>query len=174
MKQSDEHNYLTAPYSQIRDAARGVTGALGAQNKWLDTIQEWLFIEAGLRHVSDIIHGIAHRALVYVDDFSDILHERHLETEYPATPELGEKPRDVGDAMETVCTILEQTEKALVAFRNETAGSLPGMSLKSEDLIMKVSAEQTVVLAMWQMWDKGVSASSFDNWALHYKEGGVG
>ncbi len=171
-KLRDRYGWEHEPYRSFRDSARGVTAALGAQNKWLDTIQEWFFIENGMMHVSRVIHNIAHKALAVLDEFSDILHERHLETEYPETKELGEKPRDVSDALETVCTILDQTEAALTAFRNASA-SVPGISLKTENLIMEVSAEQKVVLALWKMWDNGISASSFDNWAKFYTEGGA-
>lgn len=174
-KLKDTYNYDNEPFASVRETARGVTGAFGAQNKWLDTMQEWLFIEAGLKHTSDLIHGIAHRALVYLDEFSDILHERHLATEYPATPELAETFGDPSDVFEKVLAVLDRTGEALKRFRDaaETA-NLDPMALATENLMMKVSAEQTVVLALWQMWDQGMSASSFDNWALHYKEGGVG
>lgn len=173
-KLSEFYNYDREPYFSIRDAARGVTGAFGAQNKWLDTMQEWLFIERGLKHTSDIIHGIAHRALVYLDDFSEILHERHLMTEYPATMELDEKFSDPSDVFSAVCAVLDETGEALKRFRDlAAANGLDPMALKTEELMMKVSREQTAVLKLWQMWDQGVSATSFDNWALHLNDGGV-
>ena len=175
-KLSEFFTYDKEPYSRLREAARGVTGAYGAQNKWLDTMQEWLFIECGLKHTSDLIHGIAHRALVDLDEFSDILHERHLMTEYPATEELAEIFGDPSDVFAAVCTVLEATGEALKNFR-DTAAATPtvdGLALKTEDLMMKNSREYDVVLKLWQMWDQGVSASSFDNWALHLKDGGVG
>lgn len=174
-KLKDFYNYENEPFSSLRDAARAVTGAFGAQNKWLDTMQEWLYIERGMKHTSDLIHGIAHRALVYLDEFSDILHERHLMTEYPATPELDEDFNDPSEIFEAVISAVERTGAALKRFR-DTANelNLAPLAISTETLMAKVSAEQTVVLALWQMWDQGVSASSFDNWALHLKEGGVG
>jgi hypothetical protein len=171
----DRFNYDTEPYSLIREAARGVTGAYGAANKWLDTVQEWLLIERGMAHTSDLIHGIAHRALERLDDFSAILHTRHLATEYPATAELTEDFSDVSDALEAVCAILEQTGEALKRFRDAANGAgLDGMALAAENLMVQNDAEFTAVLKLWQMWDQGISAASFDNWALHIKEGGVG
>ncbi len=172
-KLRDRYGWEHEPFRNFRDQARGVTAALGAQNKWLDTVQEWFYIENGMGSVSGIVHRIAHRALEILDEFSEILHERHLETEYPETREMAEKPRDVSDALETVCTILDQTEAALLAFRNASA-TVPAISLKTENLIMEVSADQKTVLALWQMWDNGISASSFDNWAKNFAEGGAG
>ena len=174
-KLKEIYNYETEPFFSLRDAARGVTGAFGAQNKWLDTMQEWLFIERGMKHTSDLIHGIAHRALVYLDEFSDILHERHLATEYPATPELDEVFNDPSEVFEAVIAAIDKTGAALKRFRDEAnSANLAPLAISAETLMAKVSAEQTVVLALWQMWDQGMSASSFDSWALHYKEGGVG
>lgn len=171
----EKFSYDNPKFGAIREAARGVTAAFGAQNKWLDTIQEWFYIERGMKHVSNLIHGIAHRALVYLDEFSDILHERHLATEYPYTPELDEEFADPADAFSAVIDILDETGAALSKFR-ETAEikRLYPMALSTENLMMKVSAEQTAVLALWKMWEQGVSAASMDNWALHYKDGGVG
>ena len=174
-KLKEIYNYDNEPFLTLRDAARAVTGAFGAQNKWLDTMQEWLFIERGMKHTSDIIHGIAHRALVYLDEFSDILHERHLATEYPATPELDEVFNDPSEVFEAVISALDRTGAALKRFRDAAnEANLAPLAISTETLMAKVSAEQTVVLALWQMWDQGVSASSFDSWALHFKEGGVG
>lgn len=174
-KLKEIYNYDNEPFFSLRDAARAVTGAFGAQNKWLDTMQEWLYIERGMKHTSDLVHGIAHRALVYLDEFSDILHERHLATEYPATPELDERFEDPSEIFEAVISALEKTGAALKRFRDAANdANLAPLAISTETLMAKVSGEQTVVLALWQMWDQGMSAASFDNWALHYKEGGVG
>lgn len=174
-KLKDRYNYDTEPYAKLRDAARNVTGAYGAVNKWLDTVQEWFLIERGMSHVSDLIHGIAHRALERLDDFSAILHTRHLATEYPATAELTERFNDPDDALEAVCAILDRTGDALKLFRDTANGvGLDGIALSAEELMVKNDAEYTAVLKLWQMWDQGISAASFDNWALHMKEGGVG
>lgn len=171
----DYFSYDAEQFDRIREAARGVTGAYGAQNKWLDTMQEWLLIEQGMKHTSDLIHGIAHRALVYLDEFSDILHERHLMTEYPATDELEEDFTDPSDVFLAVTTVLDNTGKELAAFRSTAeAYGLIEMALGAENLMMKNSAEYTAVLRLWKMWENMPSATSFDNWALHLKEGGVG
>ena len=173
-KLKDYYNYDNERFAPLRNAAREVTGAFGAQNKWLDTMQEWLFIEAGMKHTSDIIHGIAHRALVYLDEFSDILHERHLATEYPATAELDERFEDPSEIFEAVVNVVDRTGEALKRLRDRAnENDLAPLAIATESLMAKVSREQTVVLALWQMWDHGVSPTSFDNWALHYTEGGV-
>lgn len=174
-KLKEIYNYENEPFFSLRDPARAVTGAFGAANKWLDTMQEWLYIERGMKHTSDLIHEIAHRALVYLDEFSEILHERHLATEYPATPELDEVFSDPSEVFEAVISALERTGDALRQFRDAAnAAQLAPLAISTESLMAKVSGEQTVVLALWQMWDQGMSATSFDNWAMHLKEGGVG
>lgn len=171
---SDIFNWGNEDYAPLRKAARGVTGAYGAANKWLDTIQEWVLIEFGMPHTSDFIHKIAHRALVRLDEFSAILHERHLLTEYPETPELDEAFTDLGQALSTVIDVLDNTAAALERFRDLTRGGLLApLSLKTEELMIKNSAEYSDVLKLWAMYDRGVSASSLDNWVLHLQDGGV-
>ena len=167
-------SYDAERYGELREAARGVTGAYGAQNKWLDTMQEWLLIEKGMKHTSDIIHGIAHRALVYLDEFSDVLHERHLMTEYPATEELDERFEDPSDVFAAVTAALDRTGEALDFFRKKAdALGLRELALGAETLMIKNSREYDAVLKLWKMWENGVSETSFDNWALHLQDGGV-
>lgn len=174
-KLSEYYNYENERFAPLRNAAREVTGAFGAQNKWLDTMQEWLFIERGMKHTSDIIHGIAHRALVYLDEFSDVLHQRHLATEYPGTAELDERFTDPSEIFEAAIEAIDRTGRVLKEFRDRAnEADLAPLAITTEAIMEKVSREQTVVLALWQMWDQGMSASSFDSWALHLKEGGVG
>lgn len=174
MKLREIYNYDNPNFAALRDAARTVTGAYGSANKWLDTVQEGVYIELGMKHTADVIHRLAHLALRWLDEFSGILHERHLRTEYPATEELTEEIRDVDRVFEVVIGILDEIQEALEVFHT-AAGTmeLMPMALKTEDLIMKCSAEYTKILEMWQMWDTGVSATSFENWVLHLNEGGV-
>ena len=173
-KAKDLYNYAQEKFYVLRDAGRDVTGAFGSTNKWLDTVQENVRIDFGMVHTSDFIHSIAHMALEWLDQFSEILHERHLMTEYPATMEFAEDLPDMGTVFEVVIGILEELDGALDRFR--MAADRPGLrplSLKTENIMMQVSEAYTKVLEMWTMWDTGVSATSFDNWVLHIGEGGV-
>ena len=49
------------------------------------------------------------------------------------------------------------------------------MALLSEELMLQNSQSRTRFMELWAMYDDpSVSASSFDNWALHLLEGGDG
>ena len=173
-KARDLYSYEAERFTVLRDAGRGVTGAFGNTNKWLDTVQEHVRITFGMPHTSDAIHAIAHAALVWLDEFSAILHERNLMTEYPATMEFAEDLPDMETVFEVVIGILEELDGALDRFRMAAdRPSLRPLALKTEEIMMDVSGEYTKVLEMWSMWDTGVSASSFDGWVLHLGEGGV-
>lgn len=174
VKMREIFNYDNPTYAPLREPARAVTGAFGAANKWLDTVQEGIYIEAGLKHTADAVHGIAHKMLAWLDVFSDLLHERHLMTEYPETPELDADVRDMDATFQLIVDVLDSVQDALEKFHAATDnGTHRPMCIKTEEIMLLVSAEYTKILAMWQMWDSGVSASSFDNWVLHLTEGGV-
>lgn len=174
MKLREQYNYENPRFSALREAARAVTGAYGSANKWLDTVQEGVYIEMGMKHTADVIHSLAHLALRWLDAFSDILHERHLRTEYPATEELTEDIHDMDRVFEVVTGILGEIQEALEIFRSKAdTPELRPLALKTEELMMQCSAEHTKILEMWQMWDSGVSVTSYDNWVLHLGEGGV-
>lgn len=168
MKANEYFSYENPTFAPLRDPARGVVDAMQRANRFLDTIQEWLWIEAGLIYTSRFIHDMAHEFPKAFDSFIDMLHERHLSGEYPATPELTEPITDESKAFEMVVKVLSDVDEALEKFHTvtDTAAFRP-MALKTEELMLENSGRYTKVLEAWTMWDKAVSPSSFDNWILH-------
>ena len=174
VKLKEIYSYDNPVYKPLREPARAVTSAFSNANKWLDTVQEGIYIETGMKHTANAIHGIAHKMLAWLDVFSDLLHERHLMTEYPQTEEIDTEVRDMDATFELIVDILDSVQEGLEAFHAATDnGKFRPMCLKIEELMLLNSAEYTKVLDMWKMWDMGVGESSFDNWVLHMEDGGV-
>lgn len=171
MKARDHFNYDSPEYEQLRRPARDVIAAYQDANRFLDTVQEWIYIESAMPKAARVIHNLAHEQPKRFDRFSDMLHERHLMAEYPPTPELREEIREMDDAFAVVISALDRIQTALVEFRAtaERSGQLP-MALYAEEAMVENSASYTRVLEMWNLWDTGVSASSFDNWCGHLLE----
>ena len=168
----DNYGYENAKYAMLKQPSIDVTSAFGRANHFLDTIQEGVYIEAAMPYTSRYIHNVAHKMLKWLDDFSDILHERHLMTIYPPVPQLDEDVRDMNRVFEIVIQIFDEVQEALESFHSacETSAMRP-LAIKTENLMMDVSAEYTNILAMANMWERGVSHSSYDNWVLHLMTG---
>ena len=166
------YGYDNATYAMLKEPSIAVTSAFGRANHFLDTVQEGVYIESGMIHTARHIHNDAHKMLQWLDEFSDILHERHLMTVYPPIPELVEDVRDVGKVFEIVIRVFDEVQEALDEFHTaaERSALLKPMALKTEDLMMKVSAEYTKILEMAKMWETNPSYASFDNWVLHITE----
>lgn len=166
-----EMSYKKPEYSMLRDPARGVVAAYQDAARFLDTIKEWVYIEKGMIHTSDFIHNMAHEMPKRFDQFGDILHERHLSIEYPATNELTEEITDMDQVFEFIVSILDNIQEALDQFHQVTdKGRFKPMALAVEELMVENSKEYTKVLQAWSMWSQGVGESSFDNWMLHISE----
>lgn len=142
----------------------------------LDALQEFVYIEAGLPHTARLIHNLAHEMPKRFDAFADMLHEQHLMAEYPQTPEFPSEYRDMDEVFERLLRALDKVQEALASFHKEVEDRmLTPMALLSEELMLQNSRSRTRFLEMWAMYDDpSVSASSFDNWALHLPEGGDG
>lgn len=167
----DIYNYTNPRYAGVRDPMRRVVGAYQNANRFLDTVQEWVYIETGMIHTSRMIHNLAHKMPEQFDRVADMLHERHLMVEYPATPELTEEIGTMDRAFEIVIECLNEVQEALERFRAVTDNpELRPMTLMSEEFMAELSGYYTKVLAAWNMWDQGVSPSSFDNWISHLME----
>ena len=161
----ENYGYENARYALLKQPSIDVTSAFGRANHFLDTIQEGVYIEAGMLYTSRYIHNDAHKMLAWLDEFSDILHERHLMTIYPPVPELIEDIRDMDTVFDIIIQIFDEVLDALEAFRSATDnGALRPLCIKTENLMMEVSAEYTNILAMANMWEKGNSHASFDKW----------
>ena len=90
---------------------------------------------------------------------------------YPSTPELVEEIGDVDKAFEIVIGVMDEYQEALEAFHRATDNAdFRPMALKTEEFMLANSQLYTKILQAWNMWDKGVNASSFDNWVLHLME----
>lgn len=166
-----QYTYKNTEYEAIRDPARGVVAAYQDAARFLDTIKEWVYIETGMIHTSEFIHRMAHEMPKRFDSFGDILHERHLSIEYPATNELTEEIGDMNRVFEFVISILDNIQEALERFHAATDnGRFKPMALAVEDLMMENSRDYTKVLEAWAMWNQDVSASSFDSWMRHISE----
>lgn len=167
MKVRDVYNYDASPWDVLREPARQVVAAYQQAARFLDTVQESVYIEHGLVNTARILHNLAHEMPKCFDVFADMLHERHLMAEYPATPELTERVEDMDKAFEIVIAVLDDIQTALEAFRSATDnGTLRPMALKAEELMMQNSRDYTNVLNLWAMWDESESKTSFDSWAL--------
>ena len=161
----DNYGYENARYAMLKQPSIDVTSAFGRANHFLDTVQEGVYIETGMMYTSRYIHNVAHKMLAWLDDFSDILHERHLMTIYPPVPELIEDVRDMDTVFEIIIRIFDEVQEALEAFHAATDnGALRPLCIKTENLMMEVSAEYTNILAMANMWEKGNSYASYDKW----------
>ena len=172
MKARDIYNYDSEAYAALRDPARNVIAAYQQAARFLDTVQESVYIEHGMVNTARMIHNLAHEMPKRFDEFADMLHERHLMAEYPATPELTESIDDMDKAFEIVIAALDDIQEALEAFRSvtDTAAFRP-MALKAEELMLQNSGDYTKVLNAWIMWDESGSKSSFDSWVLHQMAG---
>ena len=171
MKARDIFDYKNQKYAPLKEPARGVVDAAQRVNRFLDTVQEWFYIEAALPNTSKFIHKISHLYPQFFDQFINLLHERHLMGIYPSTPELVEEIGDVDKAFEIVIGVMDEYQEALEAFHRATDNAdFRPMALKTEEFMLANSQLYTKILQAWNMWDKGVNASSFDNWVLHLME----
>ena len=170
-KLAEIYGYENPVFSPLRDPARGVIEAYQNAARFLDTVQERVYIRMGLVHTARMIHDLAHEMPRRFDDFADMLHEKHLEAEYPGTPELDEEIPDMDRAFEIVTGVLEDIQTALEGFRAVTDNAVfRPMALKTEELMLRNSEDHTRILEAWAMWDSGAGTSSFDNWVRRLKE----
>lgn len=172
MKARDLYNYDNEAFGVLREPARQVVAAYQQAARFLDTVQESVYIEHGLVHTARMLHNLAHEMPKRFDEFGDMLHERHLMTEYPATPELTERVEDMDKAFEIAIAVLDDVQEALEAFHavTDTAAFRP-MALKTEELMLQNSRDYTRILNAWVMWDENPGKTSFDNWVLHLTGG---
>ena len=174
MKIADVFNYENEMFSPLRDAARKVTAAMQSANRGLDALKELVLIEMGLVHTSDAIHAVAHKQPGYFDRIGDILHQRHLIQEYPATEEYTKRPEDMDGVFEEIMRLLRENDEALRDLIKACDDSAQyALARQAETLQIENSEDCTKFLLAWQMYDEGSSsATSFDNWVKHLFEGG--
>lgn len=164
----ENYSYDNAKFYGLRDPARDVIAAYQNANRFLDTIQEYALIEEGMPNLSRMIHEQAHRYPARFDRFAEMLHERHLMAEYPATAEMDwrEELAGIDDIFRCILDSMEEIGDALEAFRavTDNAAFRP-MAIVTEELMAENSADYTRFLEMWARWDNdGGSKTSFDSW----------
>ena len=175
MKLADFYNYENEKFSPVRDAARRVTAVMQTSNRGLDSLKEWVLIEMGLVHTSDAIHELAHKQPKMWDELAEILHQRHLMQEYPATEEYTKRPEDMDGVFKAVIELLQANEDALKEFvRVCDENGLYALARQAESIQIENSADYDKFLKAWQIFDTtDASATSYDNWILHlFHEGG--
>ena len=82
----DIYNYTNPRYAGLRDPMRRVVGAYQNANRFLDTVQEWVYIEAGMIHTSRMIHNLAHKMPEQFDKVADMEAEAQAEPEEAIMP----------------------------------------------------------------------------------------
>ena len=174
MKLADFYNYDNERFAALRDASRKVTEKMQNANRGLDTLKEWVLIEMGLVNTSNEIHKLAHKQPGYFDQVGDILHQRHLIQEYPATEEYTKRPDDMDGVFEEIMRLLRENDEALKDFiRVCDENAQYALARQAETIQIENSEDCTKFLMAWQMYDMtDASATSYDNWILHLFEGG--
>lgn len=168
----EKYSYDNAEFAPLRDPARAVIASYQDANRALDTIQEFVLIEEGMPNLASVIHNQAHLMPPRFDKFAEMLHERHLMAEYPATAEMDwrEELKGLDDVFRCVIDAMEDIQDALEAFHAATDNPwFRPMSLLTEELMAENSADYTKFLDMWARWDNdGGSKTSFDSWVRHF------
>lgn len=168
MKFKDIYNYESEKYFPLRDSAMAVSKAYLDCNRFLDTCKEYVYIEQGMTYLSKIIHLQAHKALEKLDEFGDLLHERHLMQLYPETPMLDWKAEftDLDSVFEFTIRTLDNIQEALEKFYKITdTAEFRAMALKTEDLMLENSKDYTKFFELAFRWQNdGGSKTSFDSW----------
>ena len=143
-------------------------------NRGLDALKEIVLIEMGLVNMSDAIHKLAHKQPGYFDQIGDILHQRHLIQEYPATEEYTKKPEDLDEVFEEAIRMLQESEDALKEFvLTADACGLYALAREAEGIEIENSHDYEKLMYAWKMLDESDgSATSFDNWVKHLFDGG--
>lgn len=169
MKLKDKYNYRNEHFYELRDSARNATSAYQNAARFLDTVKEYVDIEMGMPNTAYAIHLEAHKMPQRFDVIGDILHQRHLLQEYPATPELLENIDDMDKAFEIIIGTLDDIEDALASLVQvcEKLNLYP-LARQVENLQIQNSEDYTKFLTAWAVWDESLSKTSYDNWALHY------
>ena len=174
MKLADIFNYENSMFSPLRDPARRVTAAMQQANRSLDALKEYVLIEIGLVHTSDAIHKLAHKQPGYFDQIGDLLHQRHLMQEYPATEEYTKRPKDMDEVFEEIMRLLRENDEAIRDFIKVCDENAQyALARQAETIQIENSEDCTKFTEAWAMYDEGSSsATSFDNWVKHLFDGG--
>lgn len=152
--------------------AKEATEAYETGTRWFDQMKEWLLIECGLVHLSELFHRTAHWFPTQFDVIGDILHQRHVMQDYGATPEWPGIRRPEEDEVEACFQLamrvfedIERKLKELIRICDEQ--NAWALARQFENLQIANSQRHERFLAAWKMYEEADSASSFDNWVPH-------
>lgn len=172
MKLKDIYNFDNEKYAPLRNSSIAVSKAYLDCNRYLDSCKEYVYIEEGMTNLSKIVHLQAHKALERLDNFGDLLHERHLMQIYPETQMLDWKAefKDLDSVFEFVIRTLENIQEALEKFHKVTDNAeFRAMSLKTEEFMLDNSKDYTKFLEIGFRWqNEGGSKTSFDSWCKNF------
>ena len=167
-------NFDNPKYAPLREPSRAVIKAYQDANRFLDTTQEYVYIEQGMIFLSKLIHNQAHEYPKRFDEFIEMLHERHLMGEYPATPELDWKAelKSIDDVFGVIVRVFDEIQEALEGFHRVTDNAdFRPMALFTEELMAQNSKDYTLFLQLWARWNEdGGSKTSFDSWCEKFLE----
>lgn len=167
-----EYSYQNPTYAGIKPIARAISNACLWGNRVGDTVKEKIRVQLHMLNTSDFFHGIAHKCLGYLDDFSDILHTANLEQEYPPTEGLAEGIEDLDKAFYVFTETLKDLKKALYDFIEYADNAqLKAMSIAAEDILEDVDEDFGRLITAWNMWKCEGSAMSFDRWVGTFAKG---
>ena len=165
MRKREYYNYENSRFAPLRAPMREAMRAFLNAERYFAAIKEVVWGRFGMKYLSDAIHALEHKQPERIDQFGDILHQRGVEIEYPATQELAEPLSDLDEVFRVCVEIVDSLEQALAGFICQTDElKLYALGREVETLQMENSADRTLLLEAWSMWDNGVSASSFDKY----------
>ena len=168
MKMREIYNYKNPKYAKLKEPMRNLIGAWGDAEKWFATLKEWPLIEAGMPSLSDAIHKLEHVQPERIDAFAHAYRPWHLELIYPATDELVEEIGDLDHFFEICVGIVDHVDEALMNMIKVTSGGeFNSLALSCENLQIENQQDKEKLLQAWEMWDNGVSPSSYDKWIAH-------
>lgn len=173
MRVENRFTYSEPRFAAVRDPARSVTAAYQNAARGLDTLKEIVLLEFGMPNTSDVIHHLAHAMPPRFDVLGDILHQRHLMQEYPATPEYTKRPQTLDEVFSEMIDMLGAIEAALSDFIKACDKmALYPLARQAENMQIENSQSYEKILYAWAMYDEAESSPvSYDNWIMHLFNG---
>ncbi len=168
MKVRSVYNFDNPKYAPLRDPSRRVMQAMRTAMAFMDYTKEYVLLEIGLPLTANIIHEQAHKYGEMWDEFTDIMHQRHLMMEVPETPEMGRRVENMDDAFEIIIERMEEIESALVEFiRVCDEMMVYPLARQAETIQIENSEDNEKWLYAATMWENRHSDTSFDGWMQH-------
>lgn len=162
-----EFNFDNPKYAPLREPSRRVMQSMRTAMAYLDSVKEYVLLEMGLPFTSLAIHEQAHEYGDMWDEFTDIMHQRHLMMEIPPTPELERRVENMDDAFEIIVERINEIENALVEFiRVCDEMMIYPLARQAETIQIENSEDLERWLIAGTMWENRHSDTSFDSWMM--------